>query len=65
MADPVYRLNESISIKFHRLQFEVLDSPSDSSLKNQLTNAYDEYLENWVGDYWLQPKYLPKGFKVS
>merc|ERR1739844_678554 len=46
---------------FYTVQFEVLDSLSNPNL----TNAYDQYLEDWVGDYWLQPKYLPDGFKYK
>ena len=47
------------------MQFEVLDSLSDPSLTTTLTDVYDQYLEDWVGDYWLQPKFLPEGFKVT
>ena len=46
------------------MQFEILDSISDPSLTTTLTDVYDQYLEDWVGDYWLQPKFLPEGFKV-
>ena len=46
------------------MQFEVLDSLSNPSLTTTLTDVYDQYLEDWVGDYWLQPKFLPEGFKV-
>jgi hypothetical protein len=50
-----------------RLQFEVISSSDDVKglLTQQLTNCYDEYLEDWVGDYWVQPKHLPAGFVVS
>ena len=46
------------------VQFEVLSSPTNSKWTTELTDIYDKYLEDWVGDYWLQPKYLPEGFKV-
>ena len=45
-----------------RLQFEELHHPTKPL--QFLTSLYDEYLENWIGDYWSQPKHLPPGFKV-
>jgi len=50
---------------FYTLQFEVLSSPTNPKLTTELTDIYDKYLEEWVGDYWLQPKYLPEGFKYK
>merc|ERR1712141_568198 len=48
---------------YYTLQFEEIHHPTES--KKLLTDMYDEYLENWVGDYWSQPKYLPDGFKYK
>jgi len=50
---------------FYTVQFEVLSSPTNSKWTTELTDIYDKYLEDWVGDYWLQPKYLPEGFKYK
>jgi len=50
---------------FYTVQFEVLNSITNPDLTTALTNAYDQYLEDWVGDYWCQPKYLPDGFKYK
>ena len=49
---------------FFSLQFEELFDPKGLVESKVLTNLYDEYLETWVGENWLQPKYLPEGFKV-
>ena len=46
------------------MQFEELFDPKGLVESKVLTNLYDEYLETWVGEHWLQPKYLPEGFKV-
>ena len=49
---------------YYTLQFEELFDPKGLIESKVLTSLYDEYLETWVGDHWLQPKYLPEGFKV-
>ena len=46
------------------MQFEELFDPKGLIESKVLTSLYDEYLETWVGEHWLQPKHLPEGFKV-
>jgi len=48
---------------YYTLQFEELHHPTKPL--QFLTSLYDEYLENWIGDYWSQPKHLPPGFKFQ
>ena len=60
----VFIIFDEILLYVFSVQFEVLSSPTNSKWTTELTDIYDKYLEDWVGDYWLQPKYLPEGFKV-
>ena len=50
---------------YYTLQFEELFDPKGLIESKVLTSLYDEYLETWVGDHWLQPKHLPEGFKYG
>ena len=50
---------------YYTLQFEELFDPKELIESKVLTSLYDEYLETWVGDHWLQPKHLPEGFKYG